>query len=151
MEAESVAELVEVRSPGDGDRDVPDRVLDDEIPPDHPRDQLAERRIGVGIRAPRYGDQRGEFRVTESAEGAGDGRQDEREDDRGSRAGPGRVSRNGGTDGGEYSRSDDRPDAEHDDVKSAQRPFELVLRSLGVFENRVEVFPAEEAVGHGDP
>jgi hypothetical protein len=41
----------EVIAPRNGDRDIADRVLEDQVPTDDPRDQLAERGVGIRVRA----------------------------------------------------------------------------------------------------
>src|SRR5215207_6960353 len=42
-----VEQLVEVLAPADGDRRHRDAVLEDQVPADDPRDQLAHRRVAV--------------------------------------------------------------------------------------------------------
>src|SRR5256886_2523184 len=44
--------------PSDGDGDVANRVLEDQVPADDPRDQLAERGVGIRVGAPGDGDHR---------------------------------------------------------------------------------------------
>ena len=45
-----------------------ERVLEDEVPADDPRDQLAQRRVGVGVGRSRDRNHRGEFGIAESGE-----------------------------------------------------------------------------------
>ena len=111
LEAEAGHELPEVGRPRDRDGDVPDGVLEDEVPADDPRDELAERRVGVRVGGARDGDEARELRVAEGAEAAGDGRQQDGDDD----AGPGRrlplASRRRAAERGEDAGADDGADA----------------------------------------
>ena len=55
MDAENALEnVVEVRGEADRHRHVRHRVLQDQVPPDHPRQQFAHRRVGVRVCAARY-------------------------------------------------------------------------------------------------
>ena len=124
---------LEVVTPGDGDRDVADRVLEDQIPADDPRDQFAERRVRVGVRAARLRNHRRELRVAEARECAGGAKQEEREHQRGSRAGAyemaGRVelARRRRPDRAEDPGADDGADGEHDQIAGAERPLQALL------------------------
>ena len=67
VDAERVVEEGDhVARPADADRGRRDQVLEDEIPPDDPGDELAHRRVRVGVRAPRDGDHRRHLRVAEA-------------------------------------------------------------------------------------
>ena len=115
-DADAAQQLLEVAGPGDGDRDVADRVLDDQVPADDPADQLAQGGVGVGVG--RAGDRhhRGELGVAEGREAAGDGGDDEGEDER--RPGPGVVGAagGGGADRREDAGADDGADAEQGEL-----------------------------------
>ena len=73
---------VEIVAPRDRHGDVADRVLEDQIPADDPRDQLAERRVRVGVGASRLRDHRRELRVAQPASAHATAEQEEREDQR---------------------------------------------------------------------
>ena len=62
-------------------------VLEDEVPADDPGDQLAERRVGVGVGRPGDGDHAGELGVAEAGEGADDSHQHQRHRQRRTSAG----------------------------------------------------------------
>ena len=83
VDAEAAEQRVEVAAPGDGDGDVADRVLEDQIPADDPRDQLAERRVRIRVGAARLRNHRRQLRVAERRKPADGAEQDEREDQRG--------------------------------------------------------------------
>ena len=59
------SERLEVFAPRDRDRDVSDRVLEDQIPADDPGDDLAERRVRVRVRASRLRNHRRQLGVTQ--------------------------------------------------------------------------------------
>ena len=75
-------EGIEVVGPAGGDDAGADRVFEDQVPADDPGDQLAQRRIGVGIGAAGHRHHAGQLRVAERGEAAADGRQQEREHER---------------------------------------------------------------------
>ena len=58
---------------------VRERILEDQVPADDPRDQLAHRRVGVGVRRPRNRDHRRQLRVAEPRERAHDRHQHQRQ------------------------------------------------------------------------
>ena len=132
MQAEAAQQLLEVARPGDRDGDVADRVLDDQVPADDPGDQLAERRVGVGVG--RAGDRhhRRELGVAERREAAGDRGQHEREDDR--RPGAEVIGAAGGrrADRREDAGADDRADAERGELQRAERALQLLSAALGI-------------------
>ena len=72
-DAESGNQCLEIIAPADGDGDIADCVLDDQIPTDNPRNQFAQRCIGVRVRAAGDWNHRSEFCITQSCESAGDG------------------------------------------------------------------------------
>src|SRR5215471_5925513 len=61
-------------------------VFEDQIPSDYPSDELAHRRVRVGVGTACDGNHRGEFRVTKPGKGAADPSDNEREHDRWTRA-----------------------------------------------------------------
>ena len=77
-----VEERVEVAAPADRDRGDRDAVLQDQVPADDPGDDLAERGVGVGVRAAGHRDRRRQLGVRQRGEHAGDRGQHERQDDR---------------------------------------------------------------------
>ena len=83
---EAAQQRGEVVAPRDRHGDVADRVLEDQIPADDPGDQLAERRVRVGVGAPGLRDHRGQLRVAQRRERAHRAQQQEREHQRGPRA-----------------------------------------------------------------
>ena len=72
--AEKGEEVLKIVRPPVGDGRRGDGVLEDEVPADDPRDQLAERGVGVGIGRSGDGHHRGELGVAERREDAGRGR-----------------------------------------------------------------------------
>ena len=102
-----VQQLLQVAAPAHGDRRDRHAVLEDQVPADDPRDELAERRVGVGVGRARDRDRRGQLGVAQRAEDAGDAGQREAEDDR----------RAGEADG----LADDHEDAGADDGAEAHR------------------------------
>ena len=125
-DADAAHQRREVVAPRDGDGDVADRVLEDQVPADDPRDELAERRVRVGVGAAGLRNHRGELRVAERRERARATEQQEREDERRPRAVPhdvaGRVDLAGRrrADGPEDAGADHGADREHDEVAGAQ-------------------------------
>ena len=73
-DAEARQQRLEVVAPADRDGDVADGVLDDQVPADDPGDQLAERRVGVGVGGAGDRHHRRELGVAERGEPAGDAR-----------------------------------------------------------------------------
>ena len=70
--------VADVRRETNADRHIADRVLENQVPADDPRDQLAHGRVRVGVRAARDGNHRRQFGVAERSKAADDGDQDER-------------------------------------------------------------------------
>jgi hypothetical protein len=136
-DVESLQERVEVVPPRDRDGDVADRVLEDEIPADDPRHQLSHRRVGVGVGAAGLWDHRGQLRVAERGQRAGAAEEEEREDERRTRAvadhGAIRADlpRRRGADRAEDPGADDGADRQHDQVARAQHALERVLAAVG--------------------
>ncbi len=144
-DAEAGDEGLEVVAPADGDGHVAHGVLDDQIPADDPGDDLAQRRVRVGVGAPRDGDHRGELGVAERREATRDPGQDERHDEGRSGAGPGGVAGRRRADRREDAGPDDGADAEQDDVEGSEGPFELVFGRRALGHDGVEALGPEEA------
>ena len=108
---EVVQETREVAAPADRDRRRAERVLEDQVPADDPGEELAERRVAVGVG--RAGNRHGrrELRVAEAGERRRDAREDHREHD--GRAGVGGRDLAGQD---EDAGADDGADAERDEV-----------------------------------
>ena len=132
MHAEAAQQLLEVAGPRDGDGDVADRVLDDQIPADDPRHQLAERRVGVGVGGSRHRHHRRELGVAQRGEAAGDRRQHERQDDRRSGAQVIRPAGGRRPDRREEAGADDRADAEGGELQRAEGALQLLAAALGI-------------------
>ena len=108
-------------APADGDRRDRDGVLEDQVPADDPRDELAERRVRVRVGAARDRDRRCQLGVGERGERARDAGEDEDEDDRR----PGVADRL--ADDHEDAGADDRADAERGQVEQADGALEAAL------------------------
>ena len=142
LPAEAGQDALEVAAPPDRDGHGPDRVLEDEVPADRPGDDLAERRVGVGVRAAGDRDHRRELGVAESREGAGEPGRHVGDRDRGPR-----LVRGGGAGEHEDAGPDDRADAEEGEVERGQRPLQVLplldvvdelLDRLGLQQVRVQ-------------
>ena len=116
-----------VAGPADRHGGGADGVFEHEIPADDPREQLAHRGVGVGVRAAGDGDHGGEFAVAHAREGAADGGDDEGED----HGGPG-VFRRGDAGQREQARADDGADAERDQVDRSQGLLQVMLAAFGL-------------------
>ena len=90
----------------------------------------------------------GEFGVTERAEPAADRGDEDRDHERGPGAHVVGSAGCGGADAGEDPRSDDRPDAEGDELDRPERPLHPVLRRLGVGQDPVEGLRSKETAAH---
>ena len=123
-------DAIGVFTPRDRDRRRADRILEHQVPADDPGDQLAHRRVGVGVGAAGDGDHRGELGVTETGERAADAGDDEREDDRRARAIGDRGRR-----AHEQAGADDRADPQRHERERTQRPPE-------------RAFPGRAGLGH---
>ena len=133
-DAEIPQQRLEVVAPGDRDRDVADGVLENQIPADDPRDQLAERRVGVRVGAARLRNHRRELRVAESRERAGAAEQQERKHQRRPGALPDHfavgpdLTGGRGADRAEDAGADHRADRQHDQIAGAEGPLQALLR-----------------------
>ena len=65
--------------PADRDRAGADRIFEDQRPADHPGEQLADHRIGIGVGRARHRHHRGEFGIAERRDGADEAGDDEAE------------------------------------------------------------------------
>ncbi len=141
-------ECLQIGRPRDGDADVADGVLDDQVPADDPCDDLAERGVGVRVGRPADRYHGRELGVAKRGERTDDGGDDERERKRGTGAGAGHVARRSRSHGAEDSGADDGADAEHDDVRCAERPAEGHLGLFGILQNGVQVLGAQNSKCH---
>ncbi len=140
VQAELVQERSEVSAPADRHRRGAEQILEDQIPADDPGDELAERRVAVGVRAAGDRDHRRELGVAESGEQTAETGEDERVDD--GRSG---VLRRGGAGQDEDAGADDGADAEHREVERAERSPQ---RPLFAFPAR---FSLKSAILFRDP
>ena len=81
-DAEVLEEAHDIARPADRDRGGAERVFEDQIPADDPGDELAHRRVGIGVGAAGDRHHRGHLGVAEAGEGAGEGAEHERQGDR---------------------------------------------------------------------
>ena len=136
-DAEPREQRHEIAAPADRHRDVADRVLEDERPADDPGDDLAERRVRVGVGAAGLRDHRGQLGVAERRQPAHRAEQHERHDQRGAGAVPHHravgqhLAGGGGPERREDARADDRPDGQHDQVAGPERPLHAVSGIVG--------------------
>ena len=79
-DAESGDQRFEIIAPTDGDGNVADGIFNDQVPTNDPRNQFAERRIGVRVCAAGNGDHRCELRVAQCGKSARNGCEDKRQD-----------------------------------------------------------------------
>jgi hypothetical protein len=145
---EMADQLAEIPGPSDGHADVAHRVFHDQVPPDDPGDELAQRSVGVGVGGARDRYHRRELGVAQRREAAGDRREQEREHDRRAGARPRRVADDGRAGGGEDPGADRGPDAERGEVplvEGAREPAALADVLLAVLDR----FTDEE--GRHDP
>ena len=153
----------------DADAHVAEGVLEDEVPADDPRDQLSERRVGVGVRGARNGDHRRELGVAESGERADDSDEDQRDRQRWACAGTAgdravvedevddrRVAEGGkcsrlaadrDADDGEDTRPDDRADTERSERDRTKRLLQRVFGLLRFRDQLVDRFGSKDLPG----
>ena len=139
VDAEPVEDALEVTAPADGHGHGAHRVLEDQVPADHPGDDLAQGRVGVGVGAARDGDHGRELRVAEGGEGAGQPRQDVGHAD----GGAGLVG-GGGARQHEDARPDDGADAEQGEVEGAEAAAQALLAPFRVSLQRLDGFRLEQ-------
>ena len=164
-------DIGEVGRKPDRDTHVGERVLEDEIPADDPRENLSQGGVSVRVRAPRDGNHGGQFRVAERRKAARDGHQNEGQRYRWSRAGtPGQrgrvaaiqqqveyrgvenglaqkvLARRRCAGNGENSRADHRPDAQGHQAPEAQRLPQTNRRIFGPGDECVDALRAEKLI-----
>ncbi len=133
LHAQLTEQRHEIAGPADGDRGGAERVLEDQVPADDPGDELAERRVGIGVG--RAGDRhaRSELRVAERRQHARQPGQDHRQHDRR----PG-IRRRGLAGQHEDAGADDGADAEHDELARPQHAGQTASMAFELF--RLNVF-----------
>ncbi|OPZ81795.1 MAG: hypothetical protein BWY77_00475 [bacterium ADurb.Bin431] len=143
-DVESAQKGLEIIRPGDGHGDVADGVLDDQVPTDHPGDELAQGGVGVGVGRTGDGDEGGEFGVAEGGEAADHGGDDKGEHQGRAGARAEGVAGGGGADGGENTRADDRSDAEKGELHRAEHPVQAEFAALRFGDDVIERFDPEK-------
>jgi hypothetical protein len=152
--ADSSQQRREVVAPRDRNGDVAHRVFEDQIPPDDPGDDLAERRVGVRVRTTRLRDHRRQFRVAERGQRTGRSKQHEREHERRpcaiphDLAGRCRLPCRCRPDRAEDARADHRTDRQHDQIAGAEHALERLLAGLRRLQFRYR-FAREQLRHHG--
>ena len=116
----------DIARPADGDGGGAHGVFEDQVPADDPGEDLAQRRVSIGVGAARDRHHRGELGVAQADEGAGDAADDEREHDSG--AGIVRRRRAGEH---EDAGADDAADTERRNAQRAERLAKRVLTRFG--------------------
>ena len=138
-DAEVLEERDHVSRPAHRDGGGGEEVLQNQVPADDPGEELAQRRVAVGVGGAGDRDHGGEFGVAQSGEGAGGTGEDEGDHD--PRAG---VVGGGLPRQHEDARADDRADAEQDQVDRPEHALEAVIRGeLGL--KRGHILATEEA------
>src|SRR5438093_563179 len=130
--------------PGNRDSNVADCILEDEVPPDNPRDEFAKSCIGVGVGGTGGGDHRSKFRVAKSGQSAGHRHQKKGDNDR--RAGAGIVgcACYSAADARKDSRADASPNPESGELNWPERALELPIGIGGFTEELREGFASEK-------
>jgi hypothetical protein len=105
----------EIPRPTHGDGRCAEQILEDQIPADDPGDELAEGRIAIGVRASRDGNHARELGVAQTGEQTAQSRENEGQNDGGSR-----VLRGGGAGQHEDSGADDGADAQRGEIQRAE-------------------------------
>ena len=117
--AEILEEAHDVTRPSDRHCGRAQRIFEDQVPADDPGDDLAHRRIGVGVGTPGDRNGRGHFCVTQPRKGAGN-----RSEDEGHRDGRPGVGRGGVSGQHENARPDDGADAQGDEIGGREAALE---------------------------
>ena len=125
VDAEIAEEAQQVAAEADGQGRAGQAIFEHQQPGQPPGIDLAQGRIGVGVRGSRHRDAGGEFGVAQRGEAADDRRQDKRDNDR--RAGEMRRGRAGHD---VDARPDDAADPQHDQVAPSQAAAKAVLLRL---------------------
>ena len=156
MNAKVADERLEVVSPGNGHRDVADRVLENQIPSDDPGDYLAECRVRIRVRATRLRYHRRELGVAQAGECAADAQQPEGEHEGRSGAcahhGACRIvlSRGRRSDRAEDPGADHGADRQHDEIAGPEDASER-LRCLELADQELRDGLALEELPHETP
>src|SRR5205085_2681315 len=138
-------ELLEVRRPPVRYRGRADGVFEDQVPADDPREQFAERRVGVSVSRACDRHHRSELRIAERGEDARQPRQHEREHERRPRA---VVRRDAGQD--KDAGADDRAHAKRRQLCRAEDAAQAIL-ALHLCEQQFEWFRSKQWTGHLEP
>jgi hypothetical protein len=139
---EDADQVLEVVRPAMGHRRRRDGVLEDQVPADDPREQLAERRVRVGVRGAGDRSHRGELGVAQGREDARQACDHEGEHEGGTGRIVGRATREH-----EDAGADDGADAEAGQLDGAQDPPQAVV-PLHLLEQQAQRFLREQATGH---
>ena len=143
VEAETGEDPLEVAAPADGDGHRPDGVLEDEVPADHPGEDLAERGVSVGVGAAGDRNHRRELGIAERGKRARQTREHVRQHDGRARlVGRGRAGQD------EDAGPDDRADAEQCQVHRRQRPLERLGAALRVSDQLLDRLGLQEIRVH---
>ena len=142
VDAEAGEQRVEVAAPRDRDRDVADRVLEDQVPADDPRDQLAERRVRVGVGAARPAESSTpapRSRAPRAPQTTPSSRNEKHQRRAGAvaddLAGRQHLAGGGRADRREDAGADDRADRQHDQIAGAQDALQRLV-ALGAAARR---------------
>ena len=144
VDAEPAQQLAEIARPGDGHRHVAHGVLDDQVPPDDPGDELPEGRVRVRVGAAGDGHERGELGIAEGAEAASEGGDQDRDDQRWSGADVVGAAGRCRADDREDSGADDRADTERDQLDGTEGALEMGGGIFRLGEKRVEGLPSKQ-------
>ena len=133
MDAEAGEDALEVAAPADRDRHRADGVLENQVPADHPGEDLAERGVGVGVGAAGDRDHRRELGVAQRREAAGEAGRHVGEHDR-------RPRLVGGRRPGQHedAGADDRADAQQRQIHGRQRALERLAPVLDVADQLLD-------------
>src|SRR6188472_830571 len=122
LHPEPLEDPIRVLAPGDGNGCRGYSILEDQVPSDDPRDQLAHGGVGICVGASGKRNHGGKFGVTETGECAAESGNDEGENDGWTRAVGdcrGRPDKK--------ARANNRPDTERDKIPRSERTLETVL------------------------
>jgi hypothetical protein len=139
---ENADEVLEVLRPAMSHGRGCHRVFQYEIPSNDPREELAERRVGVRVRGPRHRDDGGKLRVAHCSKDAAYSRDDEGEHE----GWTGRIMR-GHAHEDEDPGPDDGADPEARELDRTEHPTQPVL-SFQLLEEHLEGLSREEVTGH---
>ena len=149
LDTEAAYQRVEVVAPRDRDGDIADGVFQDQVPADDPRDELAQRGVGIRVRAARLRNHRRQFRVAQTGERAGTAKEQKRKHERRSGAHADhlavRTDLAGGrrADRAEDSGADHRADGEHDQIAGTERALQAV-GAVRVLDQRRDRLPLKQ-------